>query len=177
MQARHVVQTVDLLEREALRQPVGQHSERTLAPFFRRLEDKAHGTVEPTFLGKEFCRSEQHSRVTVMAAGMHRAGILRAVVLRPLFGDAQGVHIGPERDGPVAAAAFERADDPGTTHAFGNFIEAELPQFGGHEGAGALLLEAELRIGVQVTPPGGHISCEGVQIHGHGCLLIGRRGN
>ena len=171
-QARHVVQAIDLLEGKALHQPVVQHGERALAPFLGGLEDEADGAVEAAFLGEELRRAEQHGGVAVMAAGVHRAGILRAVVLRALFGDAQGIHVGPQRDGPVAAAAFERADDAGAAHAFGDLVEAELPQLGGDEGAGARLLEAELGMGVQVTPPSRHLPFEGIQIHGHRCLQI-----
>ena len=170
------MQAIDLLERESLHQPVGQHGERTLAPFLGGLEDEAHGAVESAFLGEQLCGPEQHGRVAVMAAGVHRAGILRTIALRTLFGDAQGIHVGPERDCPIAAAAFERADDARAAHALGDLVEAELPQFGGDEGARALLLEPELRMGVQIAPPSGHFPVEGAQIHGHEALLIGLRG-
>ena len=109
--------------------------------------------------------------MAVVAAGVHRAGAPGAVVLRSLFVDAQGVHVGAERDGPIAAAAFERADDAGAAHALGDVVEAELPQLGSDEGACALLLESELGMRVQVTPPIGHLPLEGAEIHGHGVLL------
>ena len=174
--ARHVVQAIDLLERKPLHQPVGQHGERALAPFLGGLEDEAHGAVETALLGEELGRPEQHGGVAVMAAGVHRAGVLRTVGLRSLFGDAQGVHVGPERNRSVAAAAFQRADDARAADALGHLVEAELPQLGGDEGARALLLEAELWMGVQIAPPGGHFPFESVQIRGHGVLLIRLRG-
>src|SRR5918993_755289 len=108
-----------------------------------------------------------------MAAGMHRAWVLRTVLLRALFGDAQGIHVGPERNRPFAIAAFERADDAGSADALGHLVEAELPQFGSHERTRALLLEAKLRMGMQVTPPAGHLLLKGIQIQGHGFFLMG----
>src|SRR3712207_8620875 len=57
-----------------------------------------------------------------------------------------------------------------SAHALGYLIKAELPQLGGHQGACALLFEAELRMGVEIAPPGRHVPCEGVQVHGHAFL-------
>jgi hypothetical protein len=71
---------------------------------------------------------------------------------------------------------LEGADDAGATHALNHLVETELPQLGGDEGARALLLEAELRMGVQIASPSGHLSCEDVQIQGHRVLLTGLRG-
>ena len=73
-------------------------------------------------------RPEQHGRVAVMAAGVHDAGILRAIGLVSLLGDAQGIHVRPERDRPIAAAAFQRADDARAADAFDDLVEAEFPQ-------------------------------------------------
>jgi hypothetical protein len=100
---------------------------RALAPFLGGLEDEAHRAVKPSLLSQQFGSSEQHGGVAVMAAGVHRARVLRPIVPRALFGDAQGVHVGPERDGPIAAAAFERANDTRAAHTFDDLVEAELP--------------------------------------------------
>src|SRR5262245_58207138 len=94
------------------------------------------------------------------------------IVLRALFGDAQGIHVGPERNRPVAAAAFERADNASATHALGNLVETELPQLNGDQGARALLLEPELGMGMQIPSPGSHFPFKSTQIANHGSLLI-----
>ena len=117
------MQAVDLVEREPLQQAVSEHGERALAPFLRRLEDEANGAVEPAFLSQDLRRTEQHRRVAVMAAGMHDARVLRAIGHVRLFGDAQGVHIGPKRDRPVAIAALQRADDARAANTFDNVIK------------------------------------------------------
>ncbi|KQU91328.1 hypothetical protein ASD12_26650 [Mesorhizobium sp. Root102] len=78
-----------------------------------------------------------------MAAGMHDAGIAGTVRCVGLLGDAQCIHVGPERNCSVAAAALQRADDAGAANALGDIIEAELTQLGGDEGGCTLLLEAD----------------------------------
>ena len=60
------------------------HGERPLAPFLGRLEHKTYGSVEATFGGEKFGGTEQHGRVAVVAAGMHRAGRRGAVRSAPV---------------------------------------------------------------------------------------------
>ena len=78
-EARHVVQAVDLLDAEALHQPVLDHLAAAAAAFLGRLEDDDGGAVEVPGLGEVLRGAEQHRGVAVVAAGVHRAGGGRGV--------------------------------------------------------------------------------------------------
>lgn len=56
-QTRHVVDAIDLIERELLQEAVGHHRQRTFPPFLRRLEDEANGAIETAFLGQRANRN------------------------------------------------------------------------------------------------------------------------
>ena len=72
--AGHVVHAVDLLDAEALHQPVVDHLAAAAAAFLGRLEDHHRGAVEVAGLGEVLRGAEQHRGVAVVAAGVHRAG-------------------------------------------------------------------------------------------------------
>jgi hypothetical protein len=78
-----------------------------------------------------------------MTTRMHRARRPRSVTLLALFRDAECIHVGTERYGPVAVTAFERADNPGAANPFGHLVKTELPKLGSDESAGAPFLETE----------------------------------
>ena len=46
--------------------------------------------------------AEQHGRMSVMPTGMHPARMLRGMGESVLFRYRQGIHIGPQTDGPCA---------------------------------------------------------------------------
>jgi len=67
-------------------------------PLLSRLktEDHVAGQFVPP-AGKQRRRTEQHCHVTVMAAGVHLARDLRAVLAPIRFLDRQGVHVGAQK--------------------------------------------------------------------------------
>ncbi len=166
-EAGPVVQAVDLVDRPAGQQPVLQHGQRPAAPLLRRLEDKAHGPVETAFLAEQLRRTQQHGGVAIVATGVHDALGLGPVAVAALFLKAQGVHVGAQAHGAVPGPAPQGADHAHAADALRHLVEAEFAQLGGDEGRRAALLEAELRVGVQVAPPGGHLQGQGAQIDGH----------
>ena len=159
----HIVQAIDLVEGETLHQPVVEHGERALSPLLGRLEDETDGAVEAAFIGEQPRGTQEHAGVAIMAAGMHQARRARAIGMIALLGDPQCVHVSAQRDGAVAGAAPQRSNDAGTADAFHHLIEAELPEPLRHEGRGALFLEAEFGMGVQIVPPCFHVTFERVQ--------------
>src|SRR3546814_16043477 len=64
--------------------------------------------------------------------------------------------VGAQADRPAAIAGLQHSDDAGTTEA-AMHLDAPFRQLGRHHVAGALLLEAEFGMGVQVAPPFGHL--------------------
>ena len=72
--AGHVVHAVDLLDAEALHQPVVDHLPAAAAALLGRLEDHHRGAVEVAGLGEVLRGAEQHRGVAVVAAGVHLAG-------------------------------------------------------------------------------------------------------
>ena len=83
--------------------------------------------------------------------------------------DRQRVHVGAQADGPRALARAQHAHHPGAADAAVH-LEAERLELVGHDPRGARLLEAELGMGVDVAPPGGHLAVQARDgwVDGHG---------
>src|SRR6516225_1538177 len=74
-----VVQCKDRIARKLVEQPLLDHHTAAAAPLFSRLKDQVHGAFEIAGRREVFGGTEQHRRMTVMAAGMHPAVMGRAV--------------------------------------------------------------------------------------------------
>ena len=107
-QARHVVHAVDLLDAEALDQPVLDHRLAAAAAFLGRLEDDHRRAVEIPRLGEIARRAEEHRGVAVMAAGMHPPVDRRGVGLAGRLAQRQRVHVGAQADHPCRSPTFRR---------------------------------------------------------------------
>ena len=68
-------------------------------------------------VGKVLGGSQQHGGVTVVAAGVHLAGVAAGVAEGVELLHRQGVHVGAQADGPVGGAAFDDADHAGGAQA------------------------------------------------------------
>ena len=79
------------------------------------------------------------------------------------FLHGQGVHVGADADAAGAAASFEGADDAGLAQAGGDFV-APFAQFGGNEGGGAGLFEAQFGMGMDVASQGDEFGVRGLDI-------------
>ncbi|MFB0490379.1 hypothetical protein ABIE45_002965 [Methylobacterium sp. OAE515] len=159
-----VVQPVDLVAGEALEQPVLQHGPGAAAAFLGRLEHEHRGAVEVAGLGEVAGRADQHRGVPIMAAGVHLAGIGRAVGEVGLLLDGQGVHVGAQADAlPVVGTALEQAHHPGAADA-AMHLAAEFLEEIGHDAGGAHLLKAELRMGVQIAAQGSQLVGIGLDV-------------
>ena len=89
-----------------------------------------------------------------MAAGVHLSGVLAGMGEGVELLHGQGVHVGAQTNGARAIAAFDDAHHACGAHApvDGNSPGRELL---GHHIGGALLLETQLRVGVDVSAHGG----------------------
>ena len=148
-------------------QPFVQHQARAAAltvgrAFFGRLEHEHHRAGQLGLHARQdFCRSEQDSRVPVVAAGMHDAHLLAAVFGRRhrlerhvhLLGDGQCVHVGAQRDRRTGLAAAQDADHACVRDA-GSHFEPHRAQLFGHDLGGADFAVAEFRVLVEVAAPG-----------------------
>src|SRR4029077_4350546 len=100
-----VVHAVDLLDAEAVEQPVLDHRGGTGTALFRRLEDD-HGLAgEVPRLREVARRTKQHGGMAVMAARMHPARRPGGVRQAGRLLDRQRVHVGAKADHPDIAAA------------------------------------------------------------------------
>ena len=175
LQARPVVRAEHGFHRELLEQAVLHHLARAAAAFFGRLEDQVDRAVVVAVLREMLGGGEQHRRVAVVAARVHLAGARAAVREGVLLGDRQRVHVGAQADGARAAAVLQDRDDAGRSHAA---VDRDAPrrELRGDQVGGALLLEAELGMGVDVAPERGDLG--GVGEDGfddlHGRLLRGQ---
>ena len=84
-----------------------------------------------------------------MAAGMHLAGEFRLVGTLRLLRHGERVHVGAKADGARAVADLQGADHARLAQA-PMHAKAGLLQQGGDDAARPLLLETQLRMGMQV---------------------------
>src|SRR4029450_804120 len=171
-EARPVVHAEDDLARELVEQAVIDHRLGAALAFLSRLKDEMHGAVEIAALREIARRAEQHRRVPVMAAGMHAPLMLRAVREGVGCEDRQAIHIGAQPYRPWRVADPQPADHPGLADA-AMHLDAELFQPLGDEIGGALFLEAELAMRMDVAPPFGQLVVKAADIvdDRHGWLL------
>ncbi len=154
-----VVHAEQHVARKALEQAVGDHRLRAAQAFLGRLEDEVHRAVEVARLRQIARRAQQHRGVAVMTAGVHAALVLRAVVEAVGLVDRQRVHVGAQADRLVRAAVAKHADDTRASDAAVH-LDAEALETLRDEVGGAVLLEAQFRVRVQVAPPGGEFGME-----------------
>ena len=75
--------------------------------------------------------------------------------------DRQGVHVRPQADHlPARRPALDDAHHAGAADAGHDFIAAEAAELVGHDLCGAVNLELEFRIFVEIAPPDGRFSGE-----------------
>ncbi len=141
---------------KALKQAVLHHRLGTPKPFLRRLEDEVDRAVEVSGLCEILCGSKHHGRVAVMPTGVHLAVVSGAMIKGVRFLNRQGVHVrsNPHRAG--SGTGTQRAHNAGPPDAPVN-LAAERLQPLRNEFRGALLLEAQFRMSVNVLPPLGQL--------------------
>jgi NAD(P)H-dependent FMN reductase len=99
---------------------------------------------------------QQHRRVAdvvVVAAGMHHASVTTGVVQASGLIDRQCVHVGPQAQPARAVTAHQLPHHTGTSQAALNRV-APAVQLVGHQGRGAVLVECQLRMAVDVMAQG-----------------------
>ncbi|MNE23584.1 hypothetical protein D3C80_1168440 [compost metagenome] len=92
--ARPIMQAKDGIDRKSLEQSIIDHPAGACTHFLGRLEDQRHCTRETAVLCQISGSGEQDSRVAVMAAGMHDAGIAARIGKRRRLLNRQRVDIG-----------------------------------------------------------------------------------
>ena len=152
-----VVHAEQAVAGKALEQAVLEHGARAAQALLGRLEDEVHCAVESPGGGEVARRAQQHGGVAVVAAGVHAPGVLRAVREGVGFFDRQRVHVGAQAHAARRVAVAQHPDHAGAAHA-AMHLDAEAGELLGHQGGGAGLLEAELGVGVDVSPPGLHLA-------------------
>ena len=154
---RIIVHPKNLLDSEALHQPVLHHRLAAGAALLGRLEDHHGGAGEIARLGEIARGAEQHGGVAVMAAGVHLARHDRFVGHVIGFLDRQRVHVSAQSDHLLdvpALAATNDADYAGTAEAAHHLVAAKCFELLSHRCRGAMHVIEEFGMGVQVAPPG-----------------------
>ncbi len=149
-EAGHVVQPVDGVAGEALEEPLLHHPPGAAAPLLRRLEDEMHRAGEFSRRGEVARGAEQHRRVSVVTAGVHLSR--RDGLVGPLgkLRHGERVHVGAQPDAARAVADLQRAHDAGFAEA-AMHLDLGFLQEARDDIAGALFLEAELRMRMQIA--------------------------
>jgi len=97
--------------------------------------------------------------VAVVAAGVHLAGHGRTIRQPGQLLDRERIHVGAQPDDFVglSLAATNDADHAGAADAGDDLVAAERLELVGDDAGGAMDVEAELWMGVQVAPPAGDL--------------------
>lgn len=161
--------------RKPLEQPVVDHRLGALCRLFGRLENGQHRPVPvPRRSGEQAGGTGQPGDVHVMSAGVHDRHLIAVVVDAGLGAgvvesggllDREGVHIGAQHDRRTDAIA-QHAHHACPADAGGD-LESRLPQPFGRLLGSAVLLEGQLRVGVQITVEGPEIIHDAVQATNH----------
>ena len=149
---------VDLIDPEAVHQPVLDHGGGARAALLGRLEDHHRVAGEVAGLGEIARRAEQHRGVAVMAAGVHLAGDGRGIGQIGLFLDRQRVHVGAQPDhldlgARGRLAALDHADHAGAADAGRDLVATERPQPLRDESRGAVHVVHHLGMRMHITAP------------------------
>ena len=168
-----VVHAEHRLHREALEEAVGDHRRRAALALLGGLEDQVDRAVEVAPRGERLGRAEQHGGVAVVAAGVHAAVHGRFVRELVALGDRQRVHVGAQADRAQAAAAAHHADHAGAADAAVG-LDAERLKVARDQLGGAVLLEGELGVGVDVAADRGQLALQGADAfdEAHGCTVL-----
>src|SRR5271169_205023 len=114
-------------------------------------------------LGEVTRGAEQHRGMAVMPACVHLARNGRAMVGAGRLLDVERVEIRPQPDRALAGpGALERADDAGPGDPLGD-LDSPGPEVLGDNGGGAPLLEAGLRMAMNVAADGDEFGFVGLQ--------------
>jgi hypothetical protein len=100
--ARKIMHAVDLGNAETLHHAVFHHLVAAAAALFGRLEDDRDIAGEIARLGEILCRTEQHGRVAIMAAGVHLAPCGGCPGLAGGLLDRQRIHVGAKPDHSIS---------------------------------------------------------------------------
>jgi len=137
-----------------------------------RLEDEIDDTVRAAVAlrRKHFGRADQHRGVAVVAAGMHAAFVFRAMGKRVQLRQRQRVHVGAQPDHRSLPRPHAQAADHAGLGQAAMHVDAEAAERGGDRIGRPLLVEGELRVGVQIAPQCGDALMQFVEgmvvIHG-----------
>jgi hypothetical protein len=153
---RDVVHAVDALDRELLEQPLFHHDASAAFVLLGRLEDEIDRAVKVLCLGQVLGRTQQHHRVTVVAAGVHLARDRRLVIELVGLVDVERVHVGAEPNRPLRSAGPQHAHHAGLGEASVNF-QTERLQLVRNNIGGPHFLEGCLGMTMDVVAPSGHV--------------------
>ena len=157
-QPREIVQRVDLVERIAIEKAVLDHGARAGEDLLGGLEDEGDVALEVIVLGEVRSGRQQRDGMAVVAAAVELAIHRRAIVDRRLLAHRQRIELGAQSDQALAAMGrlalpAQQADDAGPADSRLD-LETEGPQPLSDERRRAVLLEADLRVRMQLPQPG-----------------------
>ena len=130
--ARHVVHGKNGVAREAVKQAVFHHLQRTATAFFGGLKNQVQRAVKRAVLGQVLRGGQQHGGVAVVAAGVHHTVVAAAPVRTRGFGDGQRIHVGAQANGLRGGAPAQLAHHTRAAQAGGDGI-APRGQLSGHQ--------------------------------------------
>ena len=153
-QAGAVMQPIDRIAGEAIKQPIRQHGLSAAAPFFRRLENEMHRAVEIACFGQITRGGQQHGGMPIMPTAMHLA--LNAGFMREAIGFRHGqrIHIRAQPKPALAVPVPQHAHNAGLANAAMHLNPPGSEAFG-HQRAGPHFLKPQFRMGMEIAPPGG----------------------
>ena len=108
------------LHRTLLEQPLIHHPFSAACAFFCGLENHIHRPIKILVMRKIVRSTEQHRRVTIVAACMHFSFVPRLVLEAVHFLNGKCIHVSAQTNGPIAGAVFDDAHHARHAHAANN---------------------------------------------------------
>ena len=130
-------------------EPLVEHEAGPVVALLARLEHEQHPPGQlVTAGGEQLGRADQHRRVGVVPAGVHRVVDGRREVEAGVLVHRQGVHVAPQQDRRAGAGAGEQGGDPARGLVDGD-VEGQALERGQHLLLGDGQVVADLRPAVQ----------------------------
>ena len=156
---RPVVHAKHRLHGKTLKQAVLDHRPGTRVALFAGLKNQHRCAIKLPCLGQVTRRRHQHGGVPVVAATVHQTGLGRFMGKVVVLGHGQGIHVGAQAHHLAArrAAPTHHGHQAGLANAGVDFVNPAHLQRLPHPSHRVVLLKAEFRVGMQITPQSGDL--------------------
>jgi hypothetical protein len=150
----------DLVAVESLKKSIFDHGLRAPTTLLGGLKDEHNPAMEVSVFHEQGCRCQQHGGMPIVPTGMHLSCIPAGMGEYILLGHRKRIHVRPKTDTLHAIRGWARTrpiDDshhPSLSDSLCDLIDPQESELLGDPSRGALLLETQFGVGMNVSPKG-----------------------